>query len=511
MNRREAVKLMMACGAVSMMGPACRSRTGRIDESRPNIILFYADDIGYGDVGCYGATGVETPYIDRLAGEGVRFTDAHSSAATCTPSRVSLLTGTYAFRTKARVLSGTAPLIIPTDTQTLPSLLQNAGYQTAVIGKWHLGLGDGNVDWNGPIAPGPLEIGFDYSFIIPATGDRVPCVFVENRHVVNADSADPISVSYREPIGGMPTGRSHPELLKMMPSDRSHDRTIVNGVSRIGYMDGGQKALWVDEDFPFILTNKAKNFIQTNKDRPFFLFYSFHDIHVPRVIHPQFQGRSQMGPRGDAIVQVDWCVGQIVEELERLNLSENTLIIFTSDNGPVLDDGYQDQAVELLGDHKPSGPFRGNKYSVYEAGTRVPTIVHWPGVIRPSENAALIGQVDFFASLAFIIGQEIRPGMAPDSENFGETLLGRSSEGRDYLLEESYSFSLRYHSWKYIKPKKFGGQDWLDSIQVDGGYQTEPQLYDLSGDIGERHNLAKQNPEMLQKLSRKLNEIVDAS
>jgi arylsulfatase A-like enzyme len=292
----------------------------------------------------------------------------------------------------------------------------------------------------------------------------------------------------------------------MKPSDKYHDRTIVNGVSRLGYMAGGEKALWVDEDFPFLLTQKAEKFIETYQDSPFFLFYSFHDIHVPRVIHPQFQGKSQMGPRGDAIVQVDWCVGEIMKILRRHKLEENTLVIFTSDNGPVLDDGYKDQAVELLGDHKPSGPFRGGKYSAFEAGTRVPFITYWPGVIQPGVNDSLMGQIDLFASLAALTKQKVEPGDASDSKSFIETLLGKSTIGREYLLEESSGFSLRYNSWKYIQPHEY--LPWLERVAIEGGYQLEPQLYDLRKDIGEQNNLAKKNPEMLQKLSEKLNEIL---
>jgi arylsulfatase A-like enzyme len=271
-------------------------------------------------------------------------------------------------------------------------------------------------------------------------------------------------------------------------------------------MAGGEKALWVDEDFPFLLTQKAKDFIETNKDQPFFLFFSFHDIHVPRVIHPQFKDISQMGPRGDAIAQVDWCVGEIMEILQEHNLEENTLVIFTSDNGPVLDDGYVDQAVELLGDHKPAGPLRGGKYSAFEAGTRVPFISYWPGVIQPAVSDPLMGQIDLFASLAVLTNQKLEPGVVLDSQSFIDTLLGKSIKGREYLLEESQSFSLRYKHWKYIQPHEY--LPWLERVSIEGGYQLEPQLYDLSMDIGEQNNLAKDNPEMLQRLSDKLNEIL---
>ena len=335
----------IGCTAVAAFCPSLLN----VPQSRkPNVVIIYADDLGYGDVGCYGATRVKTPNIDRLASQGVRFTNAHSSSATCTPSRYAMLTGEYPWRKKGTgVLSGSAGMIISPERTTLPSIMKKAGYTTGVVGKWHLGLGNGDVDWNGEIKPGPLEIGFDYCFLIPATGDRVPCVYVENRNVVGLDPNDPIQVSYREPIGDEPTGKDHPELLKMHPS-HGHNQTIVNGISRIGYMRGGKDARWVDEDMADVITRKAIAFIEKHDEEPFFLYFSTHDIHVPRVPHPRFVGQSGLGPRGDAIVQLDWCAGEILKTLERLKLAENTLVIFTSDNGPVVDDGYKDQAVEKL-------------------------------------------------------------------------------------------------------------------------------------------------------------------
>ncbi|HAI84472.1 MAG TPA: arylsulfatase, partial [Chitinophagaceae bacterium] len=272
---------------------------------KPNIILIYTDDLGYGDLTCYGTSIVPTPNIDQLAKNGVRYTNAHATSATCTPSRFSLLTGKYAWRKEGTgIAPGDASLIIPTNTVTLPKMLLTAGYNTAVVGKWHLGLGDASgVNWNGKITPGPLEIGFNYSFLIPATGDRVPCVFVENHEVLNLDKNDPIAVSYTGPVDATaPTGKSNPELLKMQPS-HGHDMTIINGVSRIGYMSGGKAALWKDEDFADILVNKATAYIQSQKNNPFFLYFSTHDIHVPRLPHARFAGKSGLGPRGDVLLQ----------------------------------------------------------------------------------------------------------------------------------------------------------------------------------------------------------------
>lgn len=316
---------------------------------KPNIVLIYTDDLGYGDISANGATKVKTPNIDKVAQQGLRFTNAHASSSTCTTSRFSILTGKYAWRKQGtNIAPGDAALIIPTDITTLPGMLKNAGYKTAAIGKWHLGLGPvGGPDWNGDIKSGPLEIGFNYCFIMPAAGDRIPCIYLENHHIVDLDTADPIKVSYKEKIGNEPTGKENPELLKMKPS-HGHDNSIINGISRIGWMTGGKKARWIDEDLADVLTNRAINFIEKESSQPFFLYMATHDIHVPTVPNSRFVGKSGMGPRGDAILQLDWTVGEIMKALDSLKLTNNTIVIFTSDNGPVIDDGYQDEAVTKL-------------------------------------------------------------------------------------------------------------------------------------------------------------------
>ena len=477
----------------------------------PNIVVIYVDDLGYGDVGSYGAVGVETPSIDRLASEGVRFTDAHATAATCTPSRYSLLTGEYGFRTQAAILPGDAPALIRPGKPTVASMLKEAGYATAVVGKWHLGLGDGDVDWNGDVSPGPLDIGFDYSFLLPATGDRVPTVYVEGNGVVGLDPDDPIEISYREQVGDDPTGEEHPELLRY-GADPQHSNTIVNGISRIGYMAGGQSARWVDEEFPDVFTGKAIEFIRENKDRPFFLFRSYHDIHVPRLPNERFLGKSEMGWRGDAIVQMDWMTGQIVDELEALGIAERTLVIFTSDNGPVLDDGYSDDAVELLGEHKPAGPLRGGKYSAFEAGARVPTIAWWPGRIAPGESDALISQVDFFASFAALADVEFADGVARDSENVLPALLGESPTAREFLFKESaHSMSLRKGNLKFIPahPEDRPIPDLIAIKAIEPGVLHEDQVYDLSTDIGETQNVAANHAEFVAEARAQLEKILD--
>ncbi|WNJ17913.1 arylsulfatase [Pontibacter sp. G13] len=482
------------------------SNTQTASPALPNIVVFYVDDLGYGDLGVYGAQGVETPEVDRIAQNGLMFTDAHSSAATCTPSRFSLLTGIYAFRNQARVLEGDAPLLIDPEGYTLPKMLQAAGYATGVVGKWHLGLGNGSVDWNQEIKPGPAEVGFDYSFLIPATGDRVPTVYTENGHVIGLDPEDPIKVSYKGPVGDRPIGLENPELLRQ-GADEQHAKTIVNGISRIGYMEGGEKALWVDEEFPDVLNEKAIDFIDSHEDKPFFLYYSYHDIHVPRLPNPRFKGKSTMGPRGDAIAQMDWMTGQIVRELEERGLAENTLIIFTSDNGPVLNDGYMDQSVDLLGDHKPAGPFRGGKYSAYEAGTRVPTIAYWPGNIQPGKSNALMTQVDIYASIAALIGHPLATDEAIDSENHLEAWLGTTQTGRQTMLEESYTLSLRTPQWKYIEPVPKGkGFGWIKRKGIEGGFEQVPQLFELTADEGEQENLAETHPELVVEFQQQIDD-----
>ncbi|PWD98981.1 sulfatase family protein [Marinilabilia rubra] len=476
---------------------------------KPNVVIIYVDDLGYGDLSCYGATEVQTPNVDKLAENGIVFTDAHCSSSTCTPSRYSLLTGSYAFRNNASILPGDAPLIIDLDTPTLPGMLQKNGYKTAVIGKWHLGLGDGDVDWNGKITPGPLEVGFDYSYLIPATGDRVPCVMVENHHVVGLDPEDPIQVSYKKKVGTDPTGLEQPELLRYQ-ADKEHSKTIVNGVSRIGYMSGGNSARWNDETVPHQMLHKARQFMNQNQDNPFFLYFAFHDIHVPRLPDYRFKGTTDMGVRGDAIVQMDWVTGQLMQHLENLGVSENTMIIFSSDNGPVLNDGYEDKAIEMLGEHKPGGPFRGGKYSAYEAATRVPTIVQWPGVIQPGKSDALIGHTDFYASIASIVGHELTEKEAPDSYNLINALTGKSKKGRDFLMEQSYTYSLRKGNYKYIKPVKKWKPDWIEEKKgIESGSSFKPQLFDLSKDIWEENNLADKKPKLVKQMQAELSRILN--
>jgi len=478
-------------------------------QKKPNVIFILTDDLGYGDISCYGATKISTPNIDKLAKQGVRFTNAHSTSATCTPSRYAIMTGQYPWRTEGTgILPGDAALIVPTDKPTLPSLFQKAGYKSGIVGKWHLGLGNSlEKEWNGELKPGPNEVGFDYSFIFPATADRVPSVFVENHKVLALDSNDPIQVDYEKKIGNEPTGKENPELLKMQSSpNHGHDNTIINGIARIGYMSGGNKARWTDEEMPLTFLTKAKEFIDSNKDQPFFLHYTLTEPHVPRMPSTMFKGKSELGYRGDAILQLDWTVGEIMKQLESLGIAKNTIIIFSSDNGPVLNDGYEDEAVSKLNGHKPAGVLRGGKYSLFEAGTRVPLLVSWPGKTKQKVSDALISQVDFMASFSKLLNVDIEGNTAVDSEDLLNTLLGKTDQGRTVLVEQGIvSLGIVKGDWKYIEPNKDPALNKLTNIEL--GNNLKPQLYNLQNDIGEKNNLADKYPEVVKELSENLQKI----
>lgn len=464
---------------------------------KPNIVVILADDIGYGDLSCYGATKIQTPNLDKIAAAGTKFRDAHSPAAVCTPTRYSLLTGQYSFRHRpgASILSGVAPLAIPVDRMTVPKMLKGAGYATGIVGKWHLGLGEKETDYNAEIKPGPREVGFDYSFIVPATGDRTPCVYVENGRVVGLDPKDPIRVNYQLKIGSEPTGKENPERLFNQKPSHGHDMTIVNGISRIGWMTGGTAARWKDEDMADTITNKAKAFLDGNKAKPFFLYFATHDAHVPRVPHARFRGTSQHGLRGDAIQEFDWCVGELMKKLDELKLTNETLVIVTSDNGGVMDDGYIDGTGTDASGHKCNGALRGVKGSNYEGGHRVPFLARWPGTIPAGrESNDLICHVDLYATIAGIVGAKLGADDAPDSFNQLPSFRGSKLEApiRDHLLTQAGNFqahALRRGSWKLIVP---------------AGAKMKRELYNLADDPTETKNRIEDDPVRAKSMMEEL-------
>jgi len=473
----------------------------------PNIIVILADDLGWGDISCQGGSGVATPAIDRLASEGRRFTSGYCSASTCTPTRYSLLTGEYAFR---RPGTGIAPpnaaAIIQPGTPTLPASLQAAGYATAVIGKWHLGLGEPGEgpDWNGRLAPGPLEIGFDHCLLLPTTNDRVPQVFVAGDRVRNLDPADPLWVGEEKPSADHRNGVDHRDELRMDWSN-GHNNTIHNGIGRIGFYTGGEAARFRDEELADTWVAESIRWIEAHREArpesPFFLFFSSHDIHVPRVPHERFLGASRMGPRGDCIAELDWCVAELTGALERLGIAEETLVIFCSDNGPVLDDGYRDDAVERLGDHRPAGPFRGGKYGVFEGGTRTPFIAWWPGTIEPAVSDEIVSTIDLPRSLAILSGRPPAAGLFPDSEDVLGALVGRpGARGRASLVQQDNGrfgrFGYRSGNWKLVRLPEGKGKNASRTFRES--------LYDLDADPGETTDVSARFSEVARRLAEEL-------
>lgn len=491
-NSTSLSHIALSCGVVLPMLASCSSEQ---KAQLPNVIVILADDMGVGDISAYGATAISTPNLDKLAREGVMFNQGYASSATSTPSRYALMTGEYPWKNPdAKILPGDAPLLIGVDQYTLPKMMRSAGYATAAIGKWHLGMGAGNVNWNEQISPSANDIGFDYSCLIAATNDRVPTVFVEDGRVVGLEADDPIYVNYKTNFEGEPTALTNPEMLKM-EWDHGHNQSIMNGIPRIGYQTGGKAAHWVDEDMADYFVDKVKSYVSENSDKPFFLYYGLHQPHVPRAPHSRFVGATDLGPRGDAVVEADWCVGELIAHLEREGLLENTIIIYSSDNGPVLNDGYKDMAAENAAKHDQLGGLRGGKYSLFEGGTRVPFMVYWKGVVEPLVSDAMVCQIDIMPSIAELIGAEV-PAM--DGENILPALMGKSQEARTSLVHEAGG-KLSYRSGKWGLIPSYKGEA-LNQKNIETGANEQITLWDLESDPAQQNNVAEQYPEVAQKL-----------
>jgi arylsulfatase A-like enzyme len=349
---------------------------------RPNVVLIFADDLGYGDLSCYGATKLKTPNIDKLAAEGRRFTDAHSASAVCTPSRYAMMTGVYPHRKNlSRPVFLKTGLVIDAQRQTMADVMKEAGYATACIGKWHLGFGDETPNWNGELKPGPLELGFDYYFGVPVVNSHPPFVYVENHHVVGLLPDDPFV--YRK------TAKT-----KVIP-EKMH-------LEDIGGADAAH-ALYDDHFVGTTLTERAVTWVKEHTHsadsaqgtKPFFLWFSATNIHHPFTPHPRFQGASECGLYGDFVHELDWIVGELVKTLQEQGVADHTLIIFTSDNGGVLNQTGQ-EALKM--GHDANGDLLGFKFDAWEGGHRVPFIAHWPRKLEPgSVSNDLICNVDMIA------------------------------------------------------------------------------------------------------------------
>ncbi len=452
----------------------------------PNIVVILADDVGWGDAGCYGGTKVKTPNIDRLAREGQRFEDGHASAAVCTPTRYSMLTGQYSWRQNGSglnkgVANGASPLLIPTDMPTAPGLLKEAGYHTGLIGKWHLGFGKSKPDYNEELKPGPLEIGFHEYFGLPATNDRIPTVFVRNHHVVGLDPDDPIRYSYDE---------AEAKKQGMSP--------FAAGRNRIGWAKGGKAAWWKDIDIADTFTWESVQFIERNKDKKFFLLFTPHDVHAPTIPHPRFVGTSGLGARADMLHELDWSIGEILNTLDRLGLAKDTLVIYSSDNGAYVND--EDG-------HRPTGPFKGKKSQLWEGGHRVPFVCRWPARISPGVAKNLVSTIDVASTICAAAGVKLPKDALPDSYNLLPAMLGeKEAPKRDHLVIMSGNghLALRSGHLKFM-PDLAVADGWQSWAKKKGGAAKKgPALFDLSNDPGETKNLFGERPADAERLAAML-------
>ncbi|WP_300435554.1 arylsulfatase [Christiangramia sp.] len=480
-------------------------------EKSPNVIIINADDVGYGDVGVYGATLINTPNIDRLATEGRKFTDFHSASAVCSPSRYALLTGEYPFRNQlTRPLFLKDSLVIDTAQTTIASIMKDAGYKTAVIGKWHLGFGKKSpVNWNEPLKPGPLELGFDYYFGVPVLNSHPPFVYVENHEVVDFDPEDPFVYEKHAETRWFPEKWKYNDIGGAREAHQRYDDRMTGTT----------------------LKNKAVDFITGNKSRKFFLYFAPTNIHHPFTPAPRFIGISKAGRYGDYMHELDWMVGEIMAVLEREGIAENTLLIFTSDNGGMLNHGGQDAYGK---GHKMNSNLLGFKFDSWEGGHRVPFIARWPGQIpAETKSSQLLGNTDILSTLAAIIGEKLAPGQAADSYNMLPALTGEPKDPiRDHLLvhsSETDNVAFRKGDWVYISgkggggfgPRKedqsaFGGPEALlfagqqNSDITEGeirGNAPPAQLYNLKEDISQSYNLYEEQPQIIKEMKDSLEKI----
>jgi arylsulfatase A-like enzyme len=505
---RDAAKILVLLGIGAFQTSCVNDQNEKVE--KPNVVIIYADDLGYGDIGCYGATKVKTPNMDRLASQGKLFTDAHTVSAVCSPSRYALLTGEYPFRIDSfRPVFDKEACLIDTSKLTIAGMLKEVGYTTGIIGKWHLGFGVDEPDWNGELNPGPLELGFDYYYGIPVVNSHPPFVYVENHHVVGLEPDDPIVYG------------------KTAETKRFREK------ANIDKMGGAKKAhsLYDDEMIGTTLTAKATNWIKENKDHPFFLYFPTTNIHHPFTPHPRFNETSEAGMYGDFIHELDWIVGEVLKTLEEENLVDNTLVILTSDNGGMLNIGGQE--ARMAG-HKANGELLGFKFDAWEGGHRIPLIIRWPGKIEAgSTTDQLMTSVDIFSTLASIVGYDLKSDDALDSYNMLPVWLGTTTEEiRDKAalaaLKEP-NMALRKGDWVFIGAQGGGGfsvrrpghgalggpaalkfANEVNSDVEDGKLKPDAppaQLYNLNVDLSQSQNVIREYPDIAKKMKEELDKI----
>lgn len=496
--------LLGFCALFGTALPSMAAEASSSQATQPNIVLIFADDLGYGDVGCYGATKVQTPNIDRLAKEGRRFTDAHSASAVCTPSRYALLTGEYPHRRNlSRPVFLKTGLVLDTKQQTAASVMKDAGYDTACIGKWHLGFGDRAPDWNGQLKPGPLECGFDYYYGVPVVNSHPPFVYVENHKVVGLVPDDPFVFGKKAKTR---------EFFEKM------------GMDQIGGADAAH-ALYDDEAVGTTLTEKAVDWIKDRGKNPFFLYLATTNIHHPFTPAPRFKGTSKCGPYGDFIHELDWIVGEVMKTLEAQGVADNTLVIFTSDNGGMFNVGGQNAWDD---GHRLNGELLGFKFGAWEGGHRVPFIARWPGKIEAgSVSNELISNIDIISTFAALTGGQLKKGHGSDSVNVLSALTGNPSKPlRDHIVlapSKQSHLAVRKGKWMYIGAQGSGGftaakrgahafggpaaityAGYKNNDIEDGKIKKDAppaQLYDLENDLSQTTNVYRDHPDVVKELS----------
>ncbi|MHC4476390.1 MAG: sulfatase family protein [Planctomycetota bacterium] len=484
-TRRDFLKTMGA--GVSMLAAPGMLFAADTSETRPNIILCMADDLGYGDVTCLNTySKIPTPNLDRMANEGMRFTDAHSGSAVCTPTRYGILTGRYCWRTslKKGVLWGYSPPLIEADRMTVASLLKRHGYRTACVGKWHLGLGwattdakeanSTNIDYSKPIKAGPTELGFDYFFGIPASLDMDPYVYIENDKAVAAATQTIAKRQWPQfyRAGPIAPGFDHEQVLPILTE------------KAIGFIDRHQAA---------------------DSDRPFFLYFPLTAPHTPILPTEQFQGKSKAGKYGDFVVQVDWTVGCVLDALERHGLKRNTLVIFTSDNGP---ERGMEERIEEYGHHS-SHHFRGKKRDIWDGGHRIPFIATWPARIKPNTiSDRTICLTDIFATAADIVAESLPENAGEDSFSILPAMLdeSRTKPVRGAVVHHSSrgEFAIRKGRWKLVLCRGSGGNRYKTGPNAIKQDDPPGQLYDMNDDCSERRNLYNDHPQVVKRLTELL-------
>lgn len=469
-------------------------------DTHPNVLFILADDLGYGDLSCYGATRVSTPNIDRLAAEGRKFTDAHSPSSVCTPTRYNLLTGRYAWRTwvGGSTLWSNDPMLIDPDRSTLADLFKEQGYTTACLGKWHLGFGRPGAegwddvlgpDYNLDLKPGPLEVGFDYFWGFPHVG-QFPHFLIENHRVIGLDPKDPIRIT--------PDKRPGFEL------DYLH-RPRSGLAAALGW-EGGAATRYEHEELADRLTERAVRWLdEYEEEKPFFLYLAHRNIHGPLKPASRFLGSSEIGVYGDFLNEFDHSIGEVLAALDRHDLAKDTLVIFSSDNGGVLQ--YRPIDHPEVEGHRLNGPLRGQKTFVYEGGVRVPLIARWPGRIPAGsrDEKTLLALTDTYATFAEFFGKALPDDAAEDSFSFLGALIDReqTTPKRESLVMDSYRemMAIRRGPWKLILGQTGGGANAVTEPDLE---KPPGQLYHIGEDLAESVNRYDDQPEIVAKLTEEL-------